>query len=81
MRVAARRAISESIVFHTFGLSSEASDWRDKALGQIAGATGGAYHAVEDPSQFYCHLALSMLPANPTQHADASRGRASAAKP
>jgi hypothetical protein len=51
------------IVFNTFGLSPDASQWRDQALGQIAGATGGTYHPIEDPRQLYCHLASSLLPA------------------
>lgn len=62
MAKAARKAISESIVFHTFGLSSDAESWRSDTLGSIARATGGGYHAVEDPKQFYCHLARAMLP-------------------
>jgi hypothetical protein len=64
MEAAARKAISESIVFHTFGLSSDASTWSNDTISLIAGATGGGYHAVEDPTQFYCHLVRALMPAN-----------------
>jgi hypothetical protein len=62
MKRAAVLAHKHQIVFNTFGLSPESSQWREQALGQIAGATGGTYHPIEDPRQLYCHLASSLLP-------------------
>ncbi len=62
MKSAAVLARRHRIVFNTFGLSPDSSQWRDQALGQIAGATGGTYHAIQDPRQLYCHLASSLLP-------------------
>lgn len=67
MKRAALRAQSHGIVFHTFGLSPRSDGWRDKAIGQIAGATGGTYHPIEDPGRFYCHLANSLLRSQPQQ--------------
>ena len=64
MKSAAVIAIRNGITFHTFGLSQESEEWRDKAIGQIAGATGGSYHPVADPKYYYCHLAHSLLPAD-----------------
>ncbi len=60
MKTAAIMARKRKVVFHTFGFSQDAGNWRQKPLGQIAGATGGNYHAVEDPSQLYCHLAQAL---------------------
>ena len=62
MKNAAIRARDQKVIFHTFGLSPDADSWRHTALGQIAGATGGNYHAVQDPSLFYCHLASAVAP-------------------
>lgn len=56
----AREAIRHRIIFNTFGLSRESTGWRKQPLGLIAGATGGRYYAVVDPSQLYCHLAESL---------------------
>jgi Mg-chelatase subunit ChlD len=66
MKNAAVSARGHRVVFHTFGLSPNSRTWRAKALGQIAGATGGTYHPVEDPRHFYCHLAKSIAP--PSRH-------------
>jgi len=62
MKTAAILARERNIVFHTFGLSPGAGQWRHEPIGQIAGATGGNFHAVEDPAQLYCHLASSLAP-------------------
>lgn len=62
MKNAAVRARRHDIVFHTFGLSSESELWHDKTLGQIAGATGGNYHPIENPEMLYCHLAYALSP-------------------
>lgn len=62
MKSAALQARRHQIVFNTFGLSEDSGMWRRQSLGQISGATGGSYHAVEDPQQLYCHLASSLAP-------------------
>ena len=71
MKTAALMARERNVVFHTFGLSHGAGLWRHQPLGQIAGATGGNYHAVEDPSELYCHLAHSLMP--PSSESDWER--------
>jgi len=63
MKNAAVLAQHHDVVIHTFGLSKESRSWRDRPLGQIAGATGGTFHPVEDPRQLYCHL-VSALPSS-----------------
>ncbi|HEB88633.1 MAG TPA: VWA domain-containing protein [Deltaproteobacteria bacterium] len=60
LKIAAITARDRKIVFHTFGLSPESGAWRRKTLGRIAGATGGAYHPVEDPDLLYCHLVQAL---------------------
>ena len=62
MKSAALMARARGVVFHTFGLSAKSAKWRHMPLGQIAGATGGNYHAAEDPRLYYCHLASSLAP-------------------
>lgn len=57
MMSAAVIARRNDVVFHTFGLSPKAGSWRREPLGQIAGATGGTYHPIDDPGELYCHLA------------------------
>lgn len=73
MKNAAVRARGHGIVFHTFGLSRDSSQWRERSLGQIAGATGGTFHPIEDPRQFYCHLANSLLPSYRQEQQDWQR--------
>jgi hypothetical protein len=63
MARAARQALRHQIVFNTFGLSADSANWRRRSLGQIAGATSGSYHGVEDPRRLYCHLASSLASA------------------
>ncbi len=79
MKNAALVARDHGIVFHTFGLSEHSADWRGRSIGQIAGATGGSYHPVEDPRNFYCHLARTLAPAaaprSDWQRAFATHGR------
>lgn len=60
LKTSARKAIRHRISYNTFGLSEDASKWRRRPLGLIAGATGGTYHAVQDASQLYCHLVDSL---------------------
>lgn len=62
MKHAAVKARRKGVVIHTFGLSPRASDWRDRPLGRIAGATGGNYHPVEDPRRLACHLTTALRP-------------------
>lgn len=62
MKNAAVRARRNGVVFHTFGISPASGLWRDRSLGQIAGATGGTYHPIANPRQLYCHLAYSLRP-------------------
>ena len=76
MKKAAVLAKGQQIVFHTFGLSPESGAWRHHALGQIAGATGGSYHPVEDASSFYCHLVDALVPASPDREIDRAFARA-----
>ena len=68
MKNAAILARGQGIVFHTFGLSPDSRQWRREALGQIAGATGGTYHPIEDPRHFYCHLAHTLIPPHQPSH-------------
>jgi len=60
MARAARQAHRHEIIFNTFGISAESGMWRRRSLGQIAGATSGTYHVVEDPQRLFCHLASSL---------------------
>jgi len=71
LKSAALMARERQVVFHTFGLSRESNSWRYQPLGRIAGATGGDYHAVEDPHLFYCHLAQALAP--PSSESDWER--------
>jgi len=48
MKNAALVGLRHQIAFNTFGLSQVSRLWRQQPLGQIAGATGGTYHAVEE---------------------------------
>jgi hypothetical protein len=56
----AREAIGHRVIFNTFGVAEDSKKWRKFTLGRIAGATGGTYHAVEDSTALYCHLASSL---------------------
>jgi hypothetical protein len=76
MKNVAVLARERQIVFHTFGLSPDSGTWRHRALGQIAGATGGTYHAVEDPNSLYCHLVDSLAPNGPTAEIERAFARA-----
>ncbi|HIF93185.1 MAG TPA: VWA domain-containing protein [Myxococcales bacterium] len=76
MKKVAILARQQKIVFHTFGLSPNSRTWRHHALGQIAGATGGNFHAVEDANSFYCHLAAALSPANSTSTIERAFARA-----
>ena len=62
MASAAIIAQRNNVVIHTFGLSPKAKLWRRQALGQIAGATGGTYHPIDDPGELYCHLVSALVP-------------------
>jgi hypothetical protein len=64
MMSAAMIARHNDVVIHTFGLSPKAGLWRREAIGQIAGATGGTYHPIDDPGELYCHLVDALRPTN-----------------
>jgi Mg-chelatase subunit ChlD len=56
MAVAAKRAIRSHVVFNTFGLGEAADADPPHMLSRIAGATGGQYYAVKDPTELHCEL-------------------------
>jgi hypothetical protein len=62
MKESAQTAIDSAIVFHTFGLGEAATTKPPHALSMIAGATGGAYHPVEDAARLHCELLRSLVP-------------------
>ncbi|MGH0030760.1 MAG: vWA domain-containing protein [Myxococcota bacterium] len=59
MREAARDAIDAGAPVHTFGIGLPPTQ-EPNALTRIAGATGGRYHAVEDPGRLHCHLIAAL---------------------
>ncbi|MCP5044444.1 MAG: hypothetical protein GY944_25725 [bacterium] len=61
MGLAVREARRNDIVIHSFGTASEAKRWRRLSLGLIGPETGGTYHAIEDPSELYCHLVDALV--------------------
>ncbi len=61
MKDAARLAIDKGVVFNTFGLGEAAAASTPTSLSRIAGATGGHYRPVSDPSTLYCHLLESVV--------------------
>ena len=56
MKLAALRALDAEAPVHTFALGEATSSDVPHALTRIAGATGGRFSAVEDPSRLHCHL-------------------------
>jgi hypothetical protein len=60
MQREARRAIEAGVSFHSFGIGSAAEGEPPHALAQIAGATGGIYRAVPDPTNLYCQMLTSL---------------------
>jgi hypothetical protein len=66
MQVEARRAIRSGVSFHSFGLGQAAlAADTPHTLAQIAGATGGTYHAVPDPRDLYCEMLVALGSADP----------------
>jgi hypothetical protein len=62
MAVAARRAIRSQVVFKTFGLGEAADADPPHMLSLVAGATGGRYRAVKDPTELHCNLMSALMP-------------------
>lgn len=56
MKMAAQRAIERHIRIFTFGLGSAATAKPPHALSRIAGATGGRFTPVPDPTRLHCQL-------------------------
>ena len=54
MAVAAKRAIRAHVVINTFGLGEAADADPPHILSRVAGATGGRYRAVKDPTVLHC---------------------------
>lgn len=61
MELAARRAIDAHVRIHTFGLGTAATAATPHSLSRIAGATGGTFQAVPDPTRLDCHLLSALL--------------------
>lgn len=62
MKKAALEAIETDVRVYTFGVGPAALDTPPHALVHIAGATGGRYDAVLDPSQLHCRLLEALAP-------------------
>lgn len=56
MKMAAQRAIKRHIRIFTFGLGDAATAKTPHALSRIAGATGGRFTPVPDPTRLHCQL-------------------------
>jgi len=56
MATVAERAIRSGVVVNTFGLGPAAAEDPPHALSRVAGATGGRYRAVKDPTELHCLL-------------------------
>ena len=62
MAVAAKRAIRSHVVINTFGLGEAADADPPHMLSRVAGATGGRYRAVKDPTVLHCKLLSALVP-------------------
>ena len=62
MRGAAEQALGASIAFHTLGIGEAAEAKLPHQLARIAGATGGRFRAVPDPSILHCAFFAALLP-------------------
>ena len=65
LKIEARRALKAGVRFDTFGLGPAAQAEPPHALAQIAGATGGTYRAVGDPTGLYCELLATLRVGEP----------------
>jgi len=61
MAVAAKRAIRSRVVVNTFGLGEAADAVPPHILSRVAGATGGRYRAVSDPTELHCKLMSALV--------------------
>jgi len=61
MAVAAKRAIRSHVVINTFGLGEAADANLPHTLSRVAGATGGKFHAVKDPTVLHCKLMSALV--------------------
>ena len=61
MAIAAKRAIRSQVVFNTFGLGEAADAGPPHMLSRVAGATGGRYRAVKDPTELHCKLMSALV--------------------
>ncbi len=61
--LAAKRAIRHDVAFHTFGLGEAADAEQPHILSRVAGATGGRFWAVEDPTRLHCNLVSALTEA------------------
>lgn len=59
--VAAKRAIRSHVVINTFGLGEAADANPPHTLSRVAGATGGRFHAVKDPTVLHCKLMSALV--------------------
>lgn len=62
MQDAAQAAIAGSIVFYTFGLGEASHVEPPHTLSRVAGATGGRYVAIRNPSTLHCSLLATLMP-------------------
>jgi len=62
MKVAAEKALSSGIVFHTFGLGEAATAKPPHFLSLIASATHGEFRPIRNPERLHCDLAKAILP-------------------
>jgi len=56
MKQEAQRAIRHGVSFHAFALGPATGDQPPHPLTRIAGATGGSFRSVEDPTRLHCEL-------------------------
>jgi hypothetical protein len=61
MAYAAKRAIRSHVVINTFGLGEAAHADPPHMLSHVAGATGGRYRAVKDPTRLHCELMSALV--------------------
>jgi hypothetical protein len=61
MAIAAKRAIRSQVVINTFGLGEAADAEPPHMLSRVAGATGGRYRAVKDPTELHCKLMSALV--------------------
>lgn len=60
MRIAAMQARRAGVVYDTFGLGNASDAPTPHTLTHIAGATGGRFYAVPDPTRLHCSLLTAL---------------------